>query len=55
MAASIGGDIDRWIEITSKCQYLPENDLKVRGQTCRKLRGAEDLLHSVFVDDTRVR
>lgn len=41
MAANLGGDIDRWIEITNKCQYLPENDLKVRRQISRRLRGAE--------------
>ena len=23
-------DIDEWIEIVAKCQYLPENELKVR-------------------------
>ena len=22
-------DVDRWIETAKKCQYLPENDLKV--------------------------
>lgn len=22
-------DLDEWIELASKCQYLPENDLKV--------------------------
>ena len=24
-----GTDIDEWIEVVSKCQYLPENELKV--------------------------
>ena len=23
-------DVDKWIEITKECKYLPENDLKVR-------------------------
>ena len=23
-------EIDRWIEIAKECNYLPENDLKVR-------------------------
>lgn len=22
-------DIDHWVELSKKCQYLPENDLKV--------------------------
>ena len=23
------GEIDRWVEVAAKCEYLPENDLKV--------------------------
>lgn len=30
------GELDRWVEVAKKCEYLPENDLKVR----RELRGA---------------
>jgi len=26
-------EIDRWIEITKECNYLPENDLKVKYMT----------------------
>lgn len=26
-------DVDRWIETAKKCQYLPENDLKVSAYT----------------------
>ena len=25
----LSSDVDRWIEMSKKCQYLPENDLKV--------------------------
>jgi hypothetical protein len=25
----IMADIDKWIEISKECEYLPENDLKV--------------------------
>ena len=31
--ASVGtksSEIDEWIELAKKCQYLPENDFKVR-------------------------
>ena len=29
-------DLDKWIELTKTCQYLPENDLKVNVNRCLK-------------------
>jgi len=29
MSNLINGEVDSWIEVTKKCQYLPENALKV--------------------------
>ena len=32
-------EIDRWIEIAKECNYLPENDLKVRYRCNRFMFG----------------
>ena len=28
------GELDRWVEVAKKCEYLPENDLKVEPLVC---------------------
>lgn len=36
-------DVEEWIEIATKCQYLPENDLKVKGfQSLKVLCGSSN-------------
>ena len=40
-------ELDRWVEVAGKCEYLPENDLKV-GRGVRKGAGEVRYLELPF-------
>ena len=54
MSISVGGDfdVDKWIELTKECKYLPENELKRLCDIVLEYLMEESNVHNVYTPVT---